>query len=120
MTQGSGVSIIWWAAAFIDWMHPAALGFALLLPLIRALVRKQQGHLPCFHISYVVHDIASGLTIPSFIALAISGVSPDVAKHVDGHAAQLAGLMGIVYTIGAIAKGHPNDVKIDAGNNTKY
>lgn len=115
MTQGGGVSVIWWAATFIDWMHPASLGFALLLPLIRACLRKHQGHLPCFHTSYVVHDIASGLTIPSFMALAISGVSPDVAKHVEGHAAQLAGLMGIVYTIGAIVKGHPNDIKTNGG-----
>lgn len=111
MTGSSGVSVIWWAAAFIDWMHPAALTFAVLLPLVRAQLRKIQGHTPCFHTSYVVHDIASGLTIPSFMALAISGVSPDVAKHVEGHAAQLAGLMGIVYTIGAIIKGHPNDGK---------
>ncbi len=109
MTQG-GVPIIWWAAAFIDWMHPAALVFAVVLPLARAAIRKRQGQSPCFHTSYVVHDIASGLTVPSFMALAISGVSPEVAKHVEGHAAQLAGCMGLVYTIAAIFKGHPEHV----------
>ena len=44
--------------------------------------------------------------VASFVALSLTGVSPALASHVEGHAAILAGLMGIAYTLGGIMKGH--------------
>lgn len=95
-----------WASLFVEWMHPSALICAVIFPLLRSIIRRFKSLEPCFQTSYVVHDAASGFTIPSFLALVLSGLSPDIMSHVDGHAAALAGTMGIVYTIGGIFKGH--------------
>jgi hypothetical protein len=95
-----------WAQLFVDWMHPLALICAVLFPILRSIIRFLKKLTPCFQTSYVVHDAASGFTIPSFLALVLSGLSPEIMSHVEGHAAALAGTMGIVYTIGGILKGH--------------
>lgn len=106
-----------WAGVFIEWMHFAALVCAIALPLLRGVIRKINGHLPCFQTSFVIHDIASGLTLPSFFALALTGISPQLASHVEGHAAILAGLMGIAYTLANIIKGHGDEKRADANGN---
>ena len=95
-----------WAGIFISWMHPSALVFGIVLPLLRAAIRGAKGHRPCFQAHYVAHDVASGFTIPSFVALILAGVNPELASHVDHHAGVLAGAMGLVYTIGGVLKGH--------------
>jgi hypothetical protein len=94
-----------WAPVFVDWMHPAAIICAVLLPLIRAVVLKARGHGPCFQTPLVAHDVASGFVFPSFLALALSGLSKDIAANANGHAVELAGAMGIVYTLAGIFKG---------------
>lgn len=95
-----------WATEFIAWMHPAAVILAIALPLFTATVRRISGHTPCFNVTYAFHDVASGFTLPSFAALALSGLAPDIANHVDGHGAFLAGALGIIYTIASMFKGH--------------
>lgn len=94
-----------WAPVFVEWMHPAALIFALLLPNVRAVALKLKGHGPCYQTSLVAHDVASGFVFPSFLALALSGLSQEIAKSATGHAVELAGAMGIVYTMAGIFKG---------------
>lgn len=107
MTPGSP-PVVGWAAEFISWMHPAAVILAIVLPLCTALIRRLSGHSPCFNTTFAFHDVAAGFTLPSFVALALSGMSPDIAKHVDGHASVLAGALGIIYTIAGMFKGHAN------------
>ena len=97
-----------WAPVFVDWMHAMALICALLLPLLRACVLKLKRHTPCLTASQVMHDVASGFVFPSFLALTLSGLSTDIAQHANGHAVELAGAMGIVYTLSGIFKG-PHD-----------
>lgn len=97
-----------WAPVFVEWMHPGAIICAILLPLVRALVLKVRGHGPCFQTALFAHDMASGFVFPSFLALALSGLSPEIAKSATGHAVELAGALGIVYTLAAIFKGSHN------------
>lgn len=94
-----------WAPVFVDWMHSLALIFAILLPLTRASILKLKGQPHCFNTSFVAHDVASGFVFPSFLALSLSGLSADIADHANGHAVELAGAMGIVYTLAGIFKG---------------
>src|SRR5206468_10181045 len=88
-----------WAPLFVDWMHPGAIIFALVLPNLRAVVLRFKGHGPCYQTSLVAHDVASGFVFPSFLALALSGLSHEIATNATGHAVELAGAMGIVYTM---------------------
>lgn len=98
-----------WAGVFVEWMHVGSIVLAILVPVVHAAARRFQGHRPCFEVGVVIHDAASGLTLPSFAALTLSAVSPSLSAHVEGHAAALAGLMGIVYTLGSVLKAHsPN------------
>ena len=101
-----GFSVAVWAPTFVEWMHPAAILCGIFLPLIRAGIMKKRGHVPCFQAVYAVHDVASGLALPSFFALALSGLSEEIAKHAFGHAMELAGFMGVIYTISAIFANH--------------
>lgn len=103
-----------WAPIFVDWMHPLAIIFAILLPLIRATVLWSKGHAPCFQTPLVAHDVASGFVFPSFLALSLSGLSTEISTHANGHAVELAGAMGIVYTLAGIFKGHHTTT--DSGN----
>jgi hypothetical protein len=56
----------------------------------------------CFYMSFVVHDAFSGLALPSFIALCLTSVIPDLMDSIDPHSLQLAGLLGLIYTIAEI------------------
>jgi hypothetical protein len=94
-----------WAPVFVDWMHALSLICAFLLPLLRASVLRIKGRSPCFHAPVVAHDVASGFAFPSFLALTLSGLSTEIAQHANGHAVELAGAMGIVYTLSGIFKG---------------
>jgi hypothetical protein len=106
MIGASAATPAGWSGLFIEWMHPAAIGFAILFPLIRGAIRRQKSLAPCFNAHSVVHDAASGFTIPSFFALIFSSLSPNIMPFVDGHSAALAGIMGVVYTLGGILNGH--------------
>ena len=64
-----------------------------------------KGRSPCFNALVVAHDVASGFVFPSFLALTLSGLSTEIAQHANGHAVELAGAMGIVYTLSGIFKG---------------
>lgn len=105
MTPGV-IPVADWATDFIAWMHPAAVILAVVLPLFAALIRRFSGHFPCFNTIFAFHDAAAGFTLPSFVALALSGMSPDIAKNVDVHSSVLAGALGIIYTIAGMFKGH--------------
>lgn len=109
-----------WAPVFVDWMHPAAIIFAILLPLIRAVVLKFRGQTPCFQTSLVAHDVASGFVFPSFLALALSGLSKEIAANANGHAVELAGAMGIVYTLAGIFKGSHSSSNGNGDGNSRH
>lgn len=91
-----------WAAFFIDWMHPASLVMAAVLPFMRALVRKWYGRRFLWRREYIVHDAAAGLLIPSFLAMCLTALKPDLLQQVVGHPLQLAGLLGLVYTFSEV------------------
>jgi hypothetical protein len=103
--SGWFIPVTVWAPIFVDWMHALSLICAIILPLLRALVLKIKRHSPCFNASFVAHDVASGFVFPSFLALTLSGLSTEIAQHANGHAVELAGAMGIVYTLSGIFKG---------------
>lgn len=99
-----------WAAQFTGWIHPAALVTGTVLPFLRAAVNKLRNEQKCWNATIAAHDFAAGLVMPSFLALALSPMIPEFWKHVEPHAFQLAGAMGIVYTIAAIfGKEHGNN-----------
>jgi len=94
------------AARYIEWLHPASLILAITLPCIRASIRKVRGN-KAFTTSNVVHDSLAGFTIPSFIALVLTPVFPNIAGSLDGHTLFFAGMLGIVFTIREIAEAGP-------------
>lgn len=98
MTEGQPA----WAAFFIEWMHPASLLMAAALPCLRAFMRGLRGRRRRFVREYIVHDAAAGLLVPSFLALCLTAIKPDILQHVVGHPLQLAGLLGLVYTFSEI------------------
>jgi hypothetical protein len=106
MIDAAAAAHVGWSGLFVEWMHPSAIILAVLFPVIRAVIRKNKNFTPCFSAHYVVHDAASGFTVPSFFALIFSSLSPNILPHVDGHSVALAGIMGVVYTVGGILSGH--------------
>lgn len=106
-----------WAAQFTSWIHPAALITGTALPFVRAAVKRIRKEQKCWNATIAAHDFAAGLVIPSFLALALSPLIPEFWKHVEPHAFQLAGAMGIVYTITAIF-GRDHGVAIVASPDT--
>jgi len=94
-----------WIRTFLVWMYPSALVLAAVLPFSRALIRKCRNSDECFLGHFFVHDLAGGLTIPSFMALCLAPMFPEVWEHLqknDGHAVQLAGMLGMYYSISSI------------------
>ena len=88
-----------WAVTFIAALHPATVVSAALLPCLRALIRKVRKDTHCWTSVHAAHDFASGLALPSFIALVLSPMIPNAFQHLEGHTLQLAGGLGIMSTI---------------------
>lgn len=93
-----------WAASFIAMLHPAAVLLAVLLPCFRAVLRTFRGHQNGFVLTLVAQDVSSGFVLPSFVALCLSPMIPGVLTHLDGHTLQLAGALGIIYTLSELFK----------------
>lgn len=91
-----------WASLFIEWINPASVIFALVFPLIRSIILRRRG-LP-FTTQAIIESVSSGLSFPSFIALALSGMSHSLVSKVDASTLTLAGAIGLVYTIGGIIR----------------
>lgn len=87
-------------AHLVEYIHPASIALAALLPLIRACMRRVRGHRRCVVATLVFHDAASGLVLPWYLALVAIGISPEVIEHLkrEPHVLQLAGLLGVIYT----------------------
>lgn len=97
------------AALFVALLHPASVILAMVLPCVRAIIRKCRKTPKCFVLPLVVHDTFSGFAVPSFAALCLSPMLPDITSKLDGHTLQLAGALGIVYTLAEIfGPGHFN------------
>jgi hypothetical protein len=91
-----------WAAAFVGAIHPVSLALAVVLPCARAFIRKIRGEFKCWTAQRACHDAAAGFVIPSFIALTLFPMIPNVWKHLDPHVFQLAGAWGVIYMIAEI------------------
>lgn len=91
-----------WAGAFVEALHPASIFCALTLPCVRAGIRKVRGRDKAFVRDQATHDAFSGLALPGFVALAISPMIPDVMKLLEGHNLQLAGILGVIFTIAQV------------------
>lgn len=88
-----------WAPFIAEWMHPGGLVLGLLMPLARGAIRSMRWSRPCFKMSYVVHDFAMGLSLPSFLALCLCTVAPSLLDAADRHTLMLAGGLGILYVM---------------------
>jgi hypothetical protein len=93
----------------VDYLYPAALLLAVALPCFRATVRLVRRVRPCFTARNFFHDAAGGLSLPYFVMLILSPLSPGVLAHIDSHAYVLAGLMGIIYTFADLMEAAPHD-----------
>ena len=88
-----------WVAFVGDNLHSAGILLALALPMLRASVRRLRGVEKCFISRYVVHDIASGLSLPGFLALCLISIAPSLLAELDKHTLTLAGALGIVFIL---------------------
>jgi hypothetical protein len=88
-----------WVAVVGDYLHVAGLALAILLPLLRAGVRRIRAASQCFITRYVVHDVAAGISLPSFVALCLTTVAPQLLTLVDKHSLTLAGALGVVFIL---------------------
>jgi hypothetical protein len=79
-----------------EWVHPAGLACAVVLPMTRAVVRRIRGRSPTFVQAVVVHDVAMGFVAPTFVVLCLSSVVPGVLSVLDPTTALLAGLVGLI------------------------
>jgi predicted Na+-dependent transporter len=93
-----------WAALFVEWLHPAAIIFAIVFPLVRAVVRRITGTRPAFTHSNAIQDVAHGLVFPTFLALVLNPMIPNIMQKLDSHALQLAGVIAILTVIKEIMK----------------
>lgn len=91
-----------WAGVFASWIHPASLICAFVFPMLRACVLKMN-RLP-LTTGMWVEAFASGLSLPSFVALTLSIVAPSIRTHLDGHVLALAGAIGVIYTMAGLVK----------------
>jgi hypothetical protein len=79
----------------------------MLLPILRGTIRALRRDKPTFTIPSVVHDVMSGFALPSFISLCLAGWAPMLLNNADKHALQLAGALGIIYTLAELWKAGP-------------
>jgi hypothetical protein len=96
-----------WVTLFAEWLHPIALTLCAALPFVRASVRRYREIRPCFTRRNAMHDGASGVTFPHFIALILMPLYPGILTQIEHHAFVLAGLMGIIYTVADLAEAGP-------------
>jgi hypothetical protein len=90
-----------------EWIHPASLICAALLPNVRALIRRARINRPAYTTPLVVHDAMSGFALPSFFALCLLPIAPDLRPHLDTTHLVLAGVLGIVFVFSEVVSVEP-------------
>lgn len=95
-----------WAATFVSSLHPISLVFAAVIPCVRALVRFLRNEQKCWSAKNACHDVAAGLVLPSFVALTLFPMIPEIWRHVEAHVFTLAGAWGIVYMLAELFGSH--------------
>jgi len=95
-----------WVTVCVEWLPVGAVVLAVVLPVIRVCLRKFRGHQRAYQNTLFVHDMAAGVTLPTFFALAISPMAPDIVDTLERLVLCVAGLLGIIHTLRSVFERH--------------
>lgn len=93
------MSVSSWAALVYEWINPAGVASAVLLPCTRAALRRWRGERDGFVHGLVISDVAAGFALPSYAVMILCPMLDGFADHVERSVLQLAGAVALIQVL---------------------